>query len=671
MSRTPVSPLRLYVYMLAYVFSIMAVFRIIFWIYAGGGMAEPFGQDAFKAFYIGLRFDARIAALFTLPLGVALCMPPVAGALRRRAALVTALYAPFFLLLMVVYAADIGFYGYLNSRVNKLLFEFLEDFRVAVEMVTQSYPVVWITLGVLAVTALALYGLYRLLRIPVCAAPGKKRRALGFAAGFLLFAFCVYGQINASFFPLRWSYAYFTTEEPVIALGLNPVQSLYDTYGASVNSFDLKRTRDAYPDMVKFLLVDNPDPQTLTFDRRFAGARPEGDAAPPVNVVIIIMESLAYPKTSFAPGPADPTPRLRELAGESMLFHNFFANTRTTARAVFTTMTGIPDVNEGSTGSRNPMVVDQRIVFNEFKGYDKYYLIGGNTSWANIRAVLARNVENLHIMEEKDWSSPRADVWGVSDYDLFREAHALLASRPGGKPFIAVIQTASYHKPYTVPETPHFTHESLNEEGLRAYGFYNEHEYNSMRYADFSVGEFMRLAKTADYYKNTVFLIFGDHGLNEPSGTVAGGYKAGHLWPWHVPLIIHAAPELGLVPPGESSMPCGHVDVMPTAAGLAGISYRNSTLGRDIFDERYARSRAVYIGGKEGTPVRLVWDGYCYSDNLLGRRELFRLDDALGADRAAEDPARFTRYERLARDIDATARYMLFNNRKERQRSED
>lgn len=669
MSRTPVSSLRLYVYVLSYVFGIMAFFRIIFWIYAGGGMADPLGEDAFRAFYIGLRFDARIAALFTLPIGAALCMPPAIRALRRRAALVTALYSPFFFLLMAVYATDIGFYGYLGSRVNKLLFELLEDFRVAVEMVTQSYPVVWIVLGVLAATALALSGLYRLLRIPACAAPDKKRRALGFAAGFLLFAFCVYGQINASLFPLRWSYAYFTTEEPVIALGLNPVQSLYDTYGASVNSFDLKRTREAYPAMAKFLLVDNPNPETLAFERRFAGARPQGATAPPINVVVIIMESLAYPKTSFAPGPADPTPRLRELAGESMLFHNFFANARTTARAIFSTVTGIPDVNEGSTGSRNPMVVDQRIVFNEFKEYDKYYLIGGNTSWANIRAVLSHNVERLDILEEKDWDSPSADVWGVSDYDLFREAHALLASRPGDKPFIAVIQTASYHKPYTVPETPLFTHESLNEEGLRAYGFYNEHEYNSMRYADFAVGEFMRLAKSAEYYKNTVFFIFGDHGLNETSGTVRGGYKAGHLWPWHVPLIIHAAPELGLVAPGESDMPCGQVDVLPTAAGLAGISYRNYTLGRDIFDDRYAQSRAVYIGGKEGTPVRLVWDGYCYSDNLLGRKELFRLDDAQGIDRATEDPERFTRYDRLARDIDATARYMLFNNRKERKRN--
>ena len=662
MNKTPVSPLRLYLYILAYAFGIMAVFRLVFWAYAAGGMPDPLGGDAFKAFYIGLRFDARIAALFTLPLGVSLCLPPLAAALHRKAALVTALYALPFFLLMVVYATDLGFYGYLGSRVSTLVFELLEDFQVAVEMVTQSYPVAWITLGVLAATALALYGFHRLVRIPVLAAPGMKRRAAGFVAGFLIFAFCVYGQLNASLFPLRWSYAYFTTEEAVIALGLNPVQSLYDTCGASTDSFDKNRAREAYPAMARYLLVDEPDETALSFERRFAAKTVDR----PLNVVIVIMESLAYPKTSFAKGPADPTPMLKELGKESLVFHNFFANARTTARAVFSTMTGIPDVNQGSTGSRNPMVVDQRVVANEFKDYDKLYLIGGNTSWANIRAVLARNIADLDIREENAWESPRADVWGVSDYDLLREAHALLASRPADKPFFAVIQTASYHKPYTVPETPGFALESLDEEALRLYGFDNEHEYNSMRYADYAVGEFMRLARTADYYKNTVFLIFGDHGLNEQSGNVSGGYRAGHLWPWHVPLIIHAAPELGLVTPGESYMPCGQVDVVPTAAGLAGIAYRNYTLGRDIFDGRYADSRAVYIGGKEGTPVRLVWDGYCYYDNLLGKKGLYRLDDAEEQERSGEEPERFRRFERLAWDIDATARYMLFNNRKER-----
>ncbi len=47
------------------------------------------------------------------------------------------------------------------------------------------------------------------------------------------------------------------------------------------------------------------------------------------------------------------------LSKDSLYYPLFFAPTRTTARAIFTTMTGIPDVNRsGGTSSRNQALVD-------------------------------------------------------------------------------------------------------------------------------------------------------------------------------------------------------------------------------------------------------------------------------------------------------------------------
>lgn len=664
MTQHPISALRLYLYVLGYMVAVLLLFRLAFWAVIAPDMAAAFSMDALKAFYIGFRFDARIAALFTLPLGVALCIPLLAEALHRHARLVTFIYAPLFFLLIVVYAADFGFYAYLGNRVSRLLFELLADFQVAVEMVVQSYPIVWITCGIFAGLLLCLGGFLRILRRSVRVSPLKKRRALGFFAGFLVFALAVYGQINSSLFPLRWSHAYFTTDETIIALALNPVQNLWDTATSSSGDYSLERTREAYPRMAEFLLVDAPDPERLDY-ARYTAPQDRGTQPPP-NVVIIFMESLSYDKTSFAPGNGNPTPHIKELAKESLFFTRFFANARTTARAVFTTMTGVPDITLNSTGSRNPLVVDQRVVANEFTGYDKYYLIGGNTSWANVRAVLAQNIHGLRILEENAWKAPRADVWGVSDYDLLQEANELFAARSPEKPFLAVIQTASYHKPYTVPPTPGFSQSPLSKEDKHNYGFESQEEYDSMRFTDFSLGEFMQAAKKREYYDNTIFFIFGDHGLKDPSNNMPGGYVAANLGPWHVPLLIHASPKLGLFTPGESDMPCSQIDVFPTAAGLAGIAYRNTTLGRDIFDGRYDGSRQVYIGGKDVEPVRLVSGEYCFFDNRAGKQALFRIDDASANDLSAQEPERFARMSRLTEDIDATARYMLFNNKKEK-----
>jgi len=665
MHKTPVSALCLYFYLFTFVLLLMAAFRVAFWIVAASDMPDPLSRDAFKAFYIGLRFDARITALFILPLALILCVPKLAERLHKAAKPLTVFYTVLFFLLIVVYSVDFGFYAYLKSRVSSsLAFELLLDLDEAVGMVTQTYPVPLITLGVLIATAICGLIFYIIIRLPVQVSQRKSRRIAGFLLGLIFFVIAAYGQINSSLFPLRWSYAYFTTSDGITALGLNPVQSLYDTYGKTTSGFSLQAARQAYPAMAKFLFVDQPDKESLNFLRSFTARA--GEDSMPLNVIIIVMESLAYPKTSFAPGNGDPTPRLRELGEESFVFHRFFANTRTTARSIFTLITGIPDINIGGTSSRNPMLSDQRVVANEFTGYDKYYLIGGNASWANIRSILGQNIDNLHILEENYWKAPRVDVWGVDDYNLFKEANELFDARDPSRPFLAIIQTVSYHSPYTVPKTPGFEEVAVSDEILRNYGFKSQKEYNSLRFSDYAVGEFIRWAKSREYYHNTIFFIFGDHGLNDNVHNMPEGYIAAGVAPWHVPLIIHTSSELGLIAPGTSLMPTGLVDVFPTAAGLTGIAYNNWTMGRDLFNTRYDDSRITYIGATgEMGPIRLIQGEYCFLANRAGERRLFRItDDA--TDLSAEKPELFQELQGWAEDMQATIRFMLFNNKKNR-----
>ena len=123
----------------------------------------------------------------------------------------------------------------------------------------------------------------------------------------------------------------------------------------------------------------------------------------------------------------DTTPETLALAKESAYFSSYFAPARTTARAIFSLFTGIPDINQSyQTSSRNPFVVNHGLILNEFKGYAKFYCLGGNASWANIRGFLEHNVDDLVILEEGAWKASNVDVWGISDLDLFRESHEVL-----------------------------------------------------------------------------------------------------------------------------------------------------------------------------------------------------------------------------------------------------
>lgn len=654
-----VSPLRQYLSFLLLFWLLLILARLAFAVYNYELLLEAPTRDVLKAFYIGCRFDGRLAAILAMPLGIMLTIPPLGRRISAWAGRIASVYFLVFLALWLVYAGDFGFYTYLGERLNFTAIELLEDFWVSLAMVWESYPVIPIFLGVLLLAWLCSRLLRRLCARamePHWSAPGK---ILAWLFGFLVCFWAAYGQVSSNFFPLRWSNAYFTPDPTLIALGLNPVQNLFDTYrAAGDDGFDLEATRRAYPLMSAYLGVDEPDARSLSFARQHAGT--DEDNRP--NVVIIVAESLSHFKTSFAPGPDDPTPFIKGLAGRSRYYPNYYANARTTARGVFSLITGIPDVTGSSTGSRNPLVANQRVVADQFQGYDKYYMLGGNTGWANIRGVLGNNIQGLRILEESFWKSPNADVWGVSDLDMLREAQEFFSAREQGAPFLAVIQLASFHRPYTVPDNiPGFAKRALSEEARLNYGFISEDEYNSMRLMDFSLAEFFRLSAAAPWYRNTIFVVLGDHGIRDSKQNMNASYEAAQLGPWHVPLIIHWP---GRVAPAVDPAPASHVDVFPTMASLAGLGYTNWTLGRDLLDGRFADSRAAFISGNNETPIRLVRDGYCYLDNRAGREALYKLDDPSGVDYREREPERFAQMRELARGMQTTAKYMLYNNKK-------
>jgi len=661
------SPFRTYLICLAYVLGFLFLLRLAFLVFVHESLNQATAYEIVKALYVGFRFDARIAAIITFPIGLCLTIPPLKRALPKHIPLAAAFYFLVFLLLILTYMADFGHYSYLGIRVNAYVFDLLRDFDVAVTMVWQSYPVIPLLLLLLVSALVCALIMAKILRRVRPSKMSRPKAALTWFAAFVIFALAAYGQISSNFFPLRWSNAYFSPNQTVNALGLNPLQNLYDTYKSTLASgFNLEATRKYYPLMAEILKVDNPDLERLSYLRHHdARALPSGESRP--NVVIIVMESLSFPKTSFAPGGLNPTPELLELSKESMFYPNFYAPTRTTARAVFTTLTGIPDVNQdGNTSSRNPFLVDQRVVMNEFTGYRKMYMLGASTSWANIRGVFATNVDGLEIMEENFWKSPNMDVWGISDLDLLREAHEVFESSTD-QPFFAFVQLASFHRPFTIPENAleaGLEILPLPEDEQRNYGFVNKEEYNSLRFSDFAVGEFFRLAKQSEYYENTIFFIFGDHGIPDWGTNMPSSYWATDLHSYHVPLLIHAP---GRVQPGTEKMNCSQLDIMPTAAALAGIEFNNYTLGRDLFDKSFDDSRFTFVAGAEFTPIRLVQGNFCYYDNRQGKRVLYNLLDNESKDYSAEEPELFEKLAELANAMNETSKYMLNNNSKTRE----
>ena len=100
--------------------------------------------------------------------------------------------------------------------------------------------------------------------------------------------------------------------------------------------------------------VKNKDKENLNFKREIKAENPQN-----YNVIILLVESLSWDKTSFNAPEIDATPKALELAKEGTLFTRFFTPTVGTARGVFNSITGVADTSAVKTSSRNPMIVAQ------------------------------------------------------------------------------------------------------------------------------------------------------------------------------------------------------------------------------------------------------------------------------------------------------------------------
>jgi len=633
----------------------------------------PSTQDVWTALYIGAKFDARIAVFLSIPLGIVLFIPKVKEYIEKARYILDSFYGLLFALLTLLYIIDFGYFFYLRQRIDASLIDFLDNASISFSMIFQTYPVILIALAWIAVVALMVYLFDRLMLKVIDwtheytlsseslwqiygKTDWKTQGIWAFTVVFCLFCMA-YGQISSNFFPLRWSNAYFSPNRDIVLLGLNPVQNLYDSIsGQKAVKPDEGAVRMVYKEMAEWLRLPQVSSDKLDYWRK-ADVKPD---APRRNVCLIIMESLSWPMTSFAPGDDDTTPNLREIARDGIYFSNYYASARTTARAVFSIMTGIPDVNRvGGTTSRNPALVRQYIPMSDFKGYEKYYMLGGSASWANIRGVLQHNIPDLHLLEESAWKSPNVDVWGISDLSLFRESIGVLGQSKA--PFFAVIQTAGFHRPYTIPkDNAGFEVKTPSEEIIKNYGFADADEYNSLRFSDHALGEFFKLASKQPWFKNTVFAIVGDHGLYNTSQNVGGGYLACALQGYHVPLVLYA-PDF--IKHGENTLPGGHADLFPTLASLSGVPAHIHGIGRDLLNPDNAKNARQFIAGDSELFRILVEDNYCYvRKNSEG---LYRMDDLEGRNLIMNEPSRAARMRRFAEGYYQTSKYMLFNNKEQ------
>ena len=639
------------------------LFRIIFFYSFSSTAFTDSVVDITRAFWMGVRFDLRLSILISLPLMILTMVPVINMGRSSRTRLAGKwIYGVLTVSTVVFYAADLGHYAYLQQRIDITALSLLENPDIALQMVWESYPVVWFIL-LLSLICFSWIKFHNQIVSVTIAKPPKhssmSHKTFGIIFGGLIYLFSLWGTFSQ--YALLWSDAFFSRNPFVSALALNPVLYYYDTTTIIESDFDEENVRKYYPLIADWLGVDEPDVEKLNYTRNVL---PEQSYKRPPNVVIIFMESVGLNRMGLMGNPFNPTPVLDRLAGDGLYFTKFYVPWVSTSRSVFTMVTGIPDVARFKTSSRNPLIHDQYSIISQFKDHDKYYMIGGSASWANIRSLITYNLKDMDLIELEDFDRPRVDVWGISDLDLFREAHGRFSKRDSEKPFFAVVQTAGNHRPYSIPEdNAGFIIKDQDEQALRKAGFNSLGQYNAMRFLDHAVGKFMDMASSAEYYENTIFVLFGDHGNSDPRAEhMPADDFALRLRSYNVPLIIYA-PGLELMH-GRNETVCGLADLMPTLAGMSGIAYTNQTLGKDVLK---IEDGLAFVVNKKISPSSygvLDDDHYLRIFRNGSGMEFHNLNSPEPAeDVLFENEELITKYERMTRAILETAKYMLYHNR--------
>lgn len=655
------------------VFMLLAALRLVFVVgFSGLPLNTP---HLLETLGIGLRFDLRLAVLLLLPLVVLAWLPRwnliTLPALRwlARGYLVVALAV-----VGLVYIIDFGHYAYLGVRINATVLRYLQDAQISQQMVWETYPVLWITACWLAAVALWVWALVCLERLtldqpkPVI---GKWTLASVSLIGIVAVLLALLGRVaNLNLenpVPLRWSDAFFSGNSQVAAVGLNPVLFLYDTLKVGQSQFDEQKVREHYPQIAHYLGVNNPDAQQLNFTReqdvqpyRLAGERPP-------NVIFVMLESLGTSAVGAYGNPLNPTPNLDKLATQSWFFKHFYVPVTGTAKTVWASISGVPDVTRQETATRNPLITRQHTLINAFEGYQRFYMIGGNAGWANINALIRQSIDGVQLYEESHWRSPRVDVWGISDLDLFKEGDALLRAVPKDQPFFAYLQTSSNHRPFTIPkQNDGFQIADVTLEQVQAAGSRSVEQYNAVRLLDYNIGRLMEIAKAGGWYDNSIFVFFGDHNTRiSQIPHMAPAFEQLGLESNNVPLLIHAP---GLKPRVIDEA-VGLADLLPTVAGMAGMPFRNAAMGRDIQQPAPEGERVVPLVLREGTfPIiggvtqhfllQMQHDGS--SPTLHDLASQTPREDV-----AEQHPEEFQRLQGLTRGLHESARLMLFQNVRE------
>jgi phosphoglycerol transferase MdoB-like AlkP superfamily enzyme len=151
--------------------------------------------------------------------------------------------------------------------------------------------------------------------------------------------------------------------------------------------------------------------------------------------------------------------------------------------------------------------------------------------------------------------------WDYEGLQHFKERLDAAHAKRGR--FVGVIYTGSTHEPYPQVD-PRFMRRPHQRDGEAGF-------LNVLGYTDWAIGEFFKVAEAAPWYRDTVFIVTGDHPRQGSAKRIADNFAVPMLW------FDPRAPQ-GRV----SAEVASHYDLLPTLLSIAGYRDPVRSIGRPL-----------------------------------------------------------------------------------------
>ncbi|NQW36442.1 MAG: sulfatase-like hydrolase/transferase [Flavobacteriales bacterium] len=343
------------------------------------------------------------------------------------------------------------------------------------------------------------------------------------------------------------------------------------------------------------------------------------------TIVILIIEGLG---SEFV-GDAEYggfTPYLDSLASKSLYWNNFVSTSGRSFGILPSLLGSLPYGEKGFLElTKTPSHISLISVLKA-NGYTTSFYAGHQSSFDRNINFLEYNGIDYLIDENNfglDYESTKVDSkgysWGYPDAEIYKKALSTFDEKK--TPRLDIVMTLTNHDPFDFPLKEDYLTKvdsllnstrsfSLPKEEIEA----SKDIYASLLYTDNSIKDFMQAYAEREEYKNTIFIITGDHRLVPIS-------QKDKLCRYHVPMFIYSPL---LKKSAKFKSVSSHLDVTPSLLSFLMNNYEFNKLekvawvGEGLDTVRSFRNiHQIPLMRYKGNTSDFIYKDYLYSDGEL------------------------------------------------------